>query len=176
MIQGRAPDGSPDVLMDVRERRDYNDAERWFSRILRQRLEDLLEAKRDRLEVLHRYPDHPNRLGVMATPVRLPRDQLRLPVAEELVCQALNFVRSDERSGPVSQSVAPDGSVCEVQTFPTKYPHIVIERTDRYAGDNNRPVEISWSLVRVQNQRRQTQVNRILDVAGLALDLLRVVV
>ncbi len=175
MAAEHTPERSLNPLMAPRPRRDYNDTERWFSRVLQSRLQDVLEAKRNRLEVLRRYPAEPGRLGVMATPADLPRARLRPPVVEELVCQTLDFIRSDESSGPVSQSVAPDGSIVEVQAFPTKFPHIIIERVDHYVGDDPNPVEISWSLLRVQNQRQQTQVNRLIDAAGLVFDLLKVV-
>jgi hypothetical protein len=63
----------------------------------------------------------------------------------------------------------------EYQIFSTRYPHILIERTDRYVGDELDPVEITWCLQRVQNQRAQTQFNRLLDAANLAFDLLRAI-
>jgi len=166
-------DNSPDPLLMVRERCDYNDAERWFSRLLQQRLEDLLQARRNRLDVLRRYPGQPDRLGVMQTPPDFPRDRLRLDVVEILSSQALSFVRSDSSSGPVSQTIGSDGTIFEVQTFPTKYPHIIIERTDRYPPGSADPDEISWVLRRVQNQRQQTQLNRLLDAASLVLDVIR---
>jgi hypothetical protein len=34
-------------------------------------------------------------------------------------------------------------------------------------------VEITWSLERLQNQRAQTQLNRLLDAASLLFELVR---
>jgi hypothetical protein len=75
----------------------------------------------------------------------------------------------------VSQTVEADGSILEQQRFSTKYPHVLIERLDRYVGDDPEPVETRWSLHRVQNQRRQVEINRVIDVANLAFDLFRTV-
>lgn len=175
MAADRRSDRSDDPVMRVRERRDYNEAERLFSRILQERLQEVLQARRNRLEVLRRYPGEPHRLGIMQTPPGLPRERLRLPVVEEMVCQAIDFVRSDENGGPVSQAMAQDGSIYEMQSFPTKYPHIIIERTDHYLSDDSGPAEISWCLRRVQNQRQQTQYNRLLDAANIVFDLLRII-
>lgn len=175
MALERTADRPLNLLLGIRKRADYNEDERWFSRILQERLQDLLQARRNRLDVLRRYPGQPDRLGVMATPPGLQRDQLRLPIVEDMVWQTISFVRSDESAGPVAQYETADHGVVEVQTFPTKYPHIIIERTDRYAGSESEPIDISLSLRRVQNQRQQTQLNRVLDAASLVFDLLRVV-
>lgn len=160
----------------TRRRTDFNAAERRLSEVLRQRLLELLEGRRDRLELLRTYPKEPGRLGIIATPSGLPRQQLRLPVAERLARDVLDFVRGDAAApGPLAQSLTPDGGVVERQTLPTRYRHILIERTDRYVGDGSDPVEITWCLRRVQNQRAQTQFNRLLDAANLAFELLRTI-
>jgi hypothetical protein len=164
-----------DPLIRARRRANYNAAEQQFSLVLQQRLHKLLEGKINVLELLRRYPHQPNRLGVMVTPPGIPRDQLRLPVMAEMAWEAIDFVRLDSVGGPVAQHPTPDGSVIERQIFSTRYPHIVIERTDRYIGTEVDPVETTWCLRRVQNQRSQTQLNRILDAANLAFELLRAI-
>jgi hypothetical protein len=63
----------------------------------------------------------------------------------------------------------------EVQTFPTKFPHIVIERTDLFRLGSADADEITWTLHRVQNQRRQTQFNRVLDATNLIFEFARLV-
>lgn len=163
------------VITEVRPRADYNDAERRFSLVLQHRLQEILEGGRNRIELLRKYPDRPDRLGVIITPSDLARERLRLPVVEALTWEVVNFVRSDAAGGPITQYAAPDGGIIEQQIFPTRYPHIVIERTDRYLGDRPTPVEITWSLRRVQNQRNETRLNRLLDAATLALELLRAI-
>ena len=164
-----------DPLRSPRRRATYNEAEQQFARILQQRLRGLLEGRSDFLALVRQYPNQPDRLGVMVTPARLPRDRLRLSTVEAIIWDALRFLRPDAVGGPVSQDLAPDGSVVEYQIFSTRYPHILIERTDRYVGDGLDPVEITWCLRRVQNQRAQTQFNRLLDAANLAFELLRAI-
>lgn len=161
-------------LRETRERAPYNAAEQAFSFLLQQRLQRLLEGKDNRLELLRRYPGDPHRLGVMVTPRTVDRGQLRLDVVERLLWETLHFVRPDALGGPVAQQRTPEGSVIETQLFSTRYPHIVIERIDRYVGDAPTPVETTYTLRRVQNQRSQTRANRVLDAANLAFELLRV--
>jgi hypothetical protein len=163
------------LLMSGRKRTAYNAAEREFSCILQQHLNELLEGKRNTLPLLRHYPNQRNRLGVMRTPASLSREQLRLPVVEALIWEAVSFVCPDGAGGPLSQALAPDGSLVEVQLFSTKFPHIIVERTDRYLGEGEDPSETTWELRRVQNQRAQTQLNRVLDVANLALEVLGVI-
>jgi hypothetical protein len=164
-----------DALRSPRQRASYNTAEQQFSLVLQQSLQALLEGRRNSLALLRTYPNQPDRLGVMATPSGVPRDQLRLSTVEGIIWNALYFLRPDAVGGPVSQNLSPDGSVLEYQMFSTRFPHIVIERTDRYVGDEPDPTEITWCLRRVQNQRAQTQLNRFLDAANLAFELLRVI-
>ena len=162
-----------DPLAAARCRADYNAAERRLSEVLQRRLLELLEGKRDCLELLRKYPREPGRLGVIATPAGLPREQLRLPVVERLTWDALEFIRADGAAGgPIAQAVTADG-VVELQTFATRYPHILIERTDRYRDADPEPVETSWRVRRVQNQRRQVRINRLLDAANIAIELVR---
>ena len=100
---------------------------------------------------------------------------MRFDVVERLTVEAIESVRSDAAAGPIAQSIGPDGGLVEVQSFPTKYPHIVIERTDRFGAQDAEPIEITWCLRRVQNQRQQTQLNRLLDATNLAFELFRLV-
>lgn len=168
-------DRADDALRGMHRRNEYNAAEQRFSLLLQERLQELLEGRRNSLALLRRYPADGDRLGVMLTPPDLDRDQLRLPVVESLTWDAVDFVSVGATGGPVSQEVAPDGSVTEHQLFSTRFPHIVVERTDRYVEGAVEPEETTWSLRRVQNQRAQTQVNRFLDAANLALELLRII-
>ena len=164
-----------DPLLGVRPRADYTAAERTFSRLLRQRLDEVLEGRCNRVELLRKYPGEPGRLGCLRLPSDARRGPLRLDVVERLTWEAIRFLRSDGPGGPVSQTMQPDGSTTEEQRFPTRYPHIVLCRTDRYRGEEDDPVEITWRAQRVQNQLEQTQINRLLDAANLAFELLRVV-
>ncbi len=165
----------PDPLTETRQRSDYTPAERAFSTTLQRRLQDLLEGRCNGLSLLRRYPAQPGRLGVIALPRDVPRDGLRIEVAEALTWAAIDFVRSEGIGGPIAQSVDPHGRVVESRLFSTRYPHVVIERVDRYApgdgAEGSQPLDITWSLRRVQNQRAQTQINRVLDAVSVGIDL-----
>ena len=87
------------------------------------RLEALLQGKRDRLDLVRKYPGQPNRLGVIATAASCAGGKrLRLSVAERLSFDVLRFVEAKPVGGPVRQTARADGSVLECQTFPTRYP------------------------------------------------------
>jgi hypothetical protein len=171
MPSRRATKSQADPLTETRQRSDYTPAEQEFSVHLRRRLEDLLEGRRNTLNMLRRYPAELGRLGIIPISKTVSRDGLRLEVVEALTWASIDFVRADGAGGPVAQSVARDGSIVESQIFPTKYPHVVIERVDRYGTDGAQPLDTTWSLRRVQNQRAQTQVNRALDALSVALDV-----
>ena len=174
MAERRRSTREDDALSGPRRRADYTPAEQRFSLVLQERLQELLQGKCNQVMLLRKYPRQPHRLGCLRLPRGVPREQLRLPVVERLTWEAINFLRSDDGAGPVSQVVERDGSLVEHQTFATKYPHILIGRTDRYADGESEPAEITWCLHRVQNQREQTQINRLLDAANLAFEMLRV--
>src|SRR5919201_1391888 len=161
------------ALTAARRRADYTRAERDFSRLLRQRLVEVLEGKRNRLEILRKYPKQPGRVAVLCPPHRLPSDQLRADVVERLTWDAIRFVQAETSGGPIAQLPAGDGSVLEVQTFPTKFPNIVIERADLFGDGSVEADEITWTLYREQNQRRQTQLNRVLDATNLLFEFVR---
>src|SRR5262249_50309972 len=144
------------ALTSIRARTTYSTAERDFALLLKQRLDDLLTGKRDRLEILRKYPNEAGRLGVIAAPEGFALDRPRLHILERLTWDALHFVDVDAHGGPIAQIVDADGAVTEVQTFPTRYPHIVIERVDRF-GEGSEPDSITWCLYRVQNPPIQTQ-------------------
>ncbi|MBV9897424.1 MAG: hypothetical protein JO020_24965 [Chloroflexi bacterium] len=167
-------ESSESALMSVRARAAYSTAEREFSLLLKRSLDDLLQGKRNRLDILRKYPSDAGRLGIIPTPGGFPLDELRLPTLEQLTWHALRFVQSDGDGGPIVQLQDAGGGVVEVQTFPTKYPHIVIERVDHF-GQGPMPDSITWSLYRVQNQRAQTQFNRLLDATNLLFELVRLV-
>ena len=63
----------------------------------------------------------------------------------------------------------------ETQTFPTQYPHIVVERTDVFRRPDQDCLYVEWRAVRLQNQRKSTLINRALDMSNLALEIAKFV-
>lgn len=160
-------------LMAVRQPTRYTDAEQRFSAILQKRLDELLRGERNGLILFRKYPREPGRLGVMATPGALDPRELRIEVVEGMIRDAMLFLHADPHGGPTSQHQV-NGHLIETQKFTTKFPHIVIERTDVYDAATEEPIHIHWSASRVQNQRAATQINRMLDAANLGLDVAKI--
>ncbi len=170
-----APDAlhAPDGLLGTRPAAAYNDAERWYSRLLLERLEELLKGERDALLLLRKYPGQPNRLGVMPTPVGLDRQALGMQTVEKLAVAVMIFMSEQAPGGPVAQDVDEHGRIVESRHYPTRYPHIVLDRIDIYGQDGGEPESSEWRIRRMQNQRLSTLVNRTIDAANLALELTR---
>lgn len=162
-----------DGLLGTRPVAPYNEAERWYSRLLLERLEELLKGQRNTLLLLRRYPAQPNRLGVMPTPVGLDRPALRIQTVEKLAVTVIVFMSENAPGGPVAQHVDEHGRIVESRHYLTRHPHIVLDRVDVYQPGEPEPESIEWCARRLQNQHSSTLVNRTLDAANLALDLTR---
>lgn len=165
---------STSALMAVRRPVRYTPAEQRFSALLQSRLNELLRGERNGLVLLRKYPAEPGRLGVMAMPPSLNSSELHIPVVERMIHHALLFLHADPQGGPTSQRTDANGALIETQKFTTKFPHIVIERTDVYDAESGDPVQIQWCASRVQNQRAATRINRMLDAANLGLDVVKI--
>ena len=159
-----------DLLLGGRSPRAFNPDERRFSVYLRRCLDELLQGERNDLLLLRVYPATPERLGVMVTPRTIDRAALRPEIVRPLLEDALGFLYHGTPGGPTEQLETPDGGFAERTAFPTKYPHIVIEREDTYDTDGV-CARSTWCAIRVQNQRAQTRINRLLDVANLGFEV-----
>ena len=65
------------TLLAVHRPTRYTEAEQRFSATLQKRLDELLSGERNTLMLLRKYPDEPNRVGVMAN-VAVDPSQLRI--------------------------------------------------------------------------------------------------
>ena len=160
-------------ILGIRAAARYNAAERQYSALLARRIEQLLRGRRNSLLLLRKYPADPNRLGAMATPEGLDRRALRIPIVEKLAMDTIVFLTDDSAGGPVAQRSDGNGGLIESRQYPTKYPHIIIERIDTYHAPGGEPNSIQWCARRMQNQRASTQINRMLDAANLGLEVVR---
>ena len=161
-------------LLGTPARREYNRHEQQFSVVLRRRLDEILQGERNQLYLLRAYPQSPARLGVMPTPQGIARAALRVPVVRRMLEETLLFLHAGSPGGPVAQHTTPDGRLVEWRTFPTKYPHIVIEREDLFGADAACE-QTTWYVCRVQNQRAQTQINRLFDMVNLGVEVVGLV-
>jgi hypothetical protein len=157
-------------ILARRARQSYTAVEQQFSVIVQRRLHQLLEGDRNELLIMRLYPDQPERLGVMGTPPSLDRASLRIPVVQPMLEDVVQFLAAGLPGGPTCQQKLTGGRVLERQSFPTRYPHVVIEREDLFAA-NGQCVQSTITAVRVQNQRAQTRTNRLLDLANLGFEL-----
>lgn len=181
--RGRVHEHVPSVhyddegLLGIRSASTYNPTEQQYSMLLYNRIEQLLKGERNDLLVLRKYPHEPNRLGAMPTPATLDRAALRIEQIERMATDVLVFLSARGPGGPVGQQRDPDGRLQEVRKYPTRFPHIIIERTDQYgAADREVPEQIQWHARRVQNQRRNMRLNNMLDVASLGFEVARMLI
>jgi hypothetical protein len=154
----------------------YNGAEQRYSQLLHQRIEQLLRGDRNELLLLRRYPHDSARLGAMPTPTGLDRHELRIDVVEHMTTDALVFLSDRSTGGPVAQECDVAGRIVETRQFPTRYPHIIIERIDVYPSVERDADYVEWRVRRVQNQRQHMQISRVLDVTNLSVDLARLLI
>ena len=160
------------ALLAVHRPVRYREAEQRFSTALQRRLDELLRGERNRLMLLRKYPADPHRIGVMNT-VGVDTSKLRVRIVERLIRDALLFLHADPHGGPCAQIHDGQGGLVETRKFTTKFPHIVIERTDVFDDETGQTLHIQWSAMRLQNQRAATRINRMLDAANLGLDVVK---
>ena len=159
-------------LFSVRREMPYNESERLYSEHVQEGLEQLLAGTRSELILMRQYHDDPDRIAVLKSPPTADSEELRRPVIEQILTSTIVFVRDTSPGGPVFQRAADEG-VIETQYFGTRYPHIIVERRDRFDGSSDVPIYTEWRLRRMQNQRKETQINRVLDVATLGFTVLK---
>ncbi|MFN3648585.1 MAG: hypothetical protein ACK47B_03305 [Armatimonadota bacterium] len=158
-------------LLGVRTDTPYTEAERLYSASVQAALEELLQGRRHRIVLLRRHHAASGRaeqVEVLPAPAGVDRRGLRRPMVERILVSTIAFVRDISPGGPVFQREAGD-HLLETQHFSTKYPHIIIERLDAFHRRHRTPEFTEWRLCRTQNQRAETQINRWLDAANLAL-------
>jgi hypothetical protein len=73
----------------------------------------------------------------------------------------------------VAQEVDEGGTLVETRKYPTRYPHIIIERKDSYPPGADTAASIQWSARRVQNAHTMAIMGRVFDMANLGIDVAR---
>ncbi len=155
-------------LFGVRTDTPYTPAERAYSSAVQIRVEELLAGRCSELVLLRRYHRHRDQISVMPAPPGIDHGQLRLTMVERILVGTIAFLRDVSPGGPIFQRMTRSHLV-ETQQFSTKYPHILIERLDAFDRETRDPAFTEWRIRRTQNQRAETQLNRWLDAANLAL-------
>lgn len=165
-----------DELMGPGQPAHHNAEESRYSAHVRNALLKLLKGDRDRLDLLVKYHREPNRLGILTVPLGMDTKALRTPRVEETLRAALSFLHDGSAGGPVSSSEDRSlGLIVQTRDFPTRFPHIVIQRTDSFDAKTGDPVKSRWTARRLQNQQSSIQTNRALDALNLGVEILKFV-
>lgn len=168
--------GESDGLLGTNPLPDFNDDERRYGVHVRDTLMRLLRGERDVLDLLTKYHREPNRLGAIPLPETVDPRAMRLSKVEEILSSTVRFLHDGSEGGPMAQWEDKErGVTCLRRDFPTRFPHIVIERTDTFDAEKGEPLESTWCVHRLQNQRHSIRINRVLDAMNLGLELLRFV-
>ncbi len=151
---------------------DFNADEQRYGVHVRDTLMKLLRGDRDALDLLAKYHREPNRLGALPLPETVDPRAIRLSKVQEILARTIRFLHDGSEGGPIAQWEDRErGLIYQRRDFPTRFPHIVIERTDSYDAAKGDPIESSWCAHRIQNQRQNIRINRMLDLMNLGVSV-----
>lgn len=198
-LEGALGDGAAtNELLGSLPRAEYNRDEQRLSVLVQCELDRMIAGGCDQLVLLKLYPRGDHLLAAANTEYR-PRDveqmdggtqgdgaesersalrvawpvvnagAVRHTTAVQLAADALHFF-GPLHGGIVSQRPFSD-VVVQKRQYTTAYPHINLERYDVYDNRTSEPVLGAWRARRIQNQRRETRTNRMIDVALLVLEV-----
>lgn len=163
-----------DDLLGRKPLPEYNSDERRYSVHVRETLLKLIKGDTDVLDLMAKYYKDPNRLGAMPIPPTVDPSALRLSKVEEMLANSIRFLHDGTEGGPMAQEEDwKRGLITQKRDFPTRFPHIVIERTDTYDRESGDLIQSHWCVHRVQNQRNSIRLNRVLDIMSLGLGILQ---
>ncbi len=161
-----------DALLGLSPLPDFNPDERRYGVHVRETLMRLLRGERDQLDLLTRYHREPDHLGAVPPPPTVDVRAMRLAKVDEILSCSIRFLHDGSDGGPVAQwADHARGILFQTRDFPTRFPHIVIERTDTFDVEKGEPITSSWCVHRIQNQRQNIRINRALDVVNIGVSL-----
>lgn len=147
----------------------YNEDEQRLSVHVKHKIDQLILGGTDHLVLLKLLPQAADGSTLRAAPVEQSHTQVRREIVERIAADALNFF-GPLHGGVVTQE-ALDDLIMQTQRFSTTYPHINLERYDFYDAPTREPLLGAWRASRIQNLRRETRTNRMIDIALLALEV-----
>jgi hypothetical protein len=189
VLAGAIADGSAPEVLRSQPVAAYNPDEQRLSVLVQRELDRLVNGGCDHQVLLKLYPAREQQLaGLPARQEQLaPSDgeadrqashaawtgvrtgAVRPERAVQIAAEALTFF------GPLHAGVLTQTAVADVivqgRRFTTAYPHINLERYDVYEAQTQAPVLGVWRARRLQNQRRETRTNRMIDIALLVLEV-----
>jgi len=159
-----------DDISASQPRLPYNTHEQQLSRLIQHEIDHLLIGRHDDIVLLKLYPRRGDD-GPTLRSIWNGEDAaaIRGHVAARMAADTLAFF-GPLHGGIITQEQR-DDLIVQARTFSTVYPHIRLERYDVYDSISSEPLVGSWRAQRIQNQRRETQTNRMVDLALLALEI-----
>jgi|GEM_PF-3145224 len=162
-------DGYRGDLLGSQQCVPYNPDEQKLSVFVQGELDQLMVGGRGHLILLKLYPESTDRAAVSIGRSGLNSKAVRREMAARIAADALNFF------GPLHGGVVTQETLKELilqrQKFSTAYPHISLERYDFYDAFTCEPLLVAWRASRIQNLRRETRTNRMIDLALLAVEV-----
>jgi hypothetical protein len=147
----------------------YTPDEQRLSLFVQQEIDDLILGGTDQLVLLKFYPQHEAGPAISTRCPGLNPRAVRQEMAARIATDALAFFGPLHGSVITQQTV--DSLILQGRTFSTTYPHITLERYDCYDAPTGEPLLGAWRAFRIQNMRRETRTNRMIDMALLAIEV-----
>lgn len=163
--------GAVSELLGSPPRLPYTSDEQQLSAHVQHEIDQLILGGRRHLVLLKLYPRRSDGVVVSAMWPELDHGTVRHEVVERIAADALSFF-GPLHGGVVAQEVCEGRDVIlQGRQFSTTYPHINLERYDFYDTATSEPLLGVWRARRIQNMRRETRTNRMIDLALLALEV-----
>jgi hypothetical protein len=156
-------------LISAQPRAAYNEDEQRLSVYVQEEIEHLILGRRDGLVLVKMYPQQGANRAAVSDGRGAHVGAVRREVAEGIAADALGFF-GPLHGGVVAQERR-DDLILQRRRYSTAYPHINLERYDFYDAPTGEPLLGAWCAWRLQNLRRETQTNRVIDLALLALEV-----
>ncbi len=149
----------------------YNADEQRLSVFVQSEIKRLVIGGRDQLVLLKLYPRRGDdaTLALRAGGPDGHAGNVRPDVAARIATDMLGFFEP-LRGGVITQEVQ-DDLIVQQRPFSTTYPHINLQRYDFYDAEESTPLLAAWCAVRIQNQRRETRTNRMIDLTLLVVEV-----
>ncbi len=147
----------------------YTPEEQRLSWFVQQEINRLILGGRNHVVLLKFYPEQEAGPAISTSCPGLHARAVRQEIAARIASDALAFF-GPLHGGVITQQTT-ESVILQARPFSTAYPHITLERYDCYDATTNEPLLGAWRACRIQNLRRETRTNRMIDIALLALEV-----
>ena len=147
----------------------YTTDEQRLSLFIQHEVNDLILGGRNQLVLLKFYPQHEAGPAISTRCPGLDPKAVRQEMAARIATDALAFF-GPLHGGVITQQTI-EAVILQERAFSTTYPHITLERYDCYDAASGEPLLGAWRACRIQNLRRETRTNRVIDLALLTIEV-----